>query len=174
MKIDDLASIEEKAAYLNGFLLAVQTLNTTSNNIMDHSFTLMKLIDNDLEKSLQKKLNALNTPFSFNRINNWEQVFERDNTYFFSNVISEIQDDITDSEKFLKLFDQLNLKSQLSDFIKSINNILTLFEYTEVFEVLIDWRGSEDRAALFTHAESNYVFKINKVDFLFLRLTAYD
>jgi hypothetical protein len=175
MEITDLASIEEKVAYINGFLSAIQTLNTTSNNIMDHSFTLVKLIDNNLEKSLQKELNALNTSFSFNIINDWGQTFEIDNTYFFSNVISAIKGDVNiDAASLSKLLDQFNLKDQLSDFINCINGILSLFEYTEVFEVMINWHESRDRDRLFAHAESNYVFKITELHFLFLRLTAYD
>lgn len=175
MNIDDLGSIEEKIAFINGFLSAIQTLNTTSNNIMDHSFSLMKLVDNDLEKSLQKKLNALATSFSFNKINNWEQAFKRDNIYFFSNVISAIEGDGSiDQGHHLRLSNQINLNNQLSVFITSINGILGLFEYWEVFEVTIDWYDSADRTELFSHAESNYVFKVNEVDCLFLRLTAYD
>lgn len=175
MKIDDFGSIEEKVAFINGFLSVIQTLNTTSNNIMDHSFSVVKLIDNDLEKSLQTKFNALSTSFSFNKLNNWEQAFEKDNSYFFSNVISVIRGDGNiDQEGFSRLSDQFNLKYQLTDFVNCINDILDLFERPEVFEVMIDWHRSDDRAALFSHAESNYVFKINQADFLFLRLTAYD
>lgn len=175
MNINDLRSIEEKIAFINGFLSAIQTLNTTSNNIMDHSFSLMKLVDNDLEKSLQTKLNALTTSISFNKINNWEQAFERDNIYFFSNVISVIESDRNiNQESYLRLSNQINLNNQLSDFVNSINSILGLFEYWEVFEVKIDWYNSADRTTLFSHAESNYVFKVGNVDCLFLRLTAHD
>jgi len=175
-EINSYSSLNEKLAFINGYLNSIAILNTTANNGMEHWMIDLGLIENDVIYTIKKGINAPNWTFKATKISNWQEVLEKDLFFFFSNILVEIQgpkDYYNSTGRRYDLTEKYNLKAQLNYFIGMITDLLSSLQLKTVYTVEVKC-GADWYNPYFAHGECNFAFEIESNQILYLHLGAFD
>ncbi|RYE17159.1 MAG: hypothetical protein EOP45_16295 [Sphingobacteriaceae bacterium] len=154
--------LNEKLAFINGYLSSIAVLNTTANNGMDHWIIDLGAIEDDLVNTIKKGINAPNWTFKAIEITDWQKVVENECTFFFSNILFEIQgssDYFSNKERGSNLAEKYNLTAQLKIFIRIIEDLLSTYQLRTAYRIEVDG-GSYESDPYFAHGECNFAFEI--------------
>lgn len=175
--INSYSSLNEKLAFINGYLNSIAILNNTANNGMEHWIVDLGVIEDDLVHTIKKGINAPTWTFRTTEIADWQKVMEEDCSFFFCNILGEIHRSSghLDNEKRSDYMRKYNLTTQLKYFIKIIQDLLLSCQLKKAYYIDIDW-GPEryTDGPYFAHGESNFSFQIESNHLLYLHLGAFD
>jgi hypothetical protein len=174
--INSYSSLNEKLAFINGYLNSIAILNSTANNGMEHWMIDLGTIEDDVVNTIKKGINAPNWTFKATKIPNWQEVVEDDAFFFFSNILFEIQgskDYYSNNERRYDLTEKYNLKAQLKYLIKMIADLLSYCQLKTAYSVEVDSRA-EWYNPYSAHGECNFAFEIESNQLLYLHLGAFD
>jgi hypothetical protein len=176
--IENHSSLNEKLAFINGYLNSIAILNSTANNGMQHWIVDLGVIEDNLISTIKQGINAPTWTFQTTEIADWQKVIEDECFFFFSNILDEIHgssEHYLDREKRYNYVGRYNLTAQLKHFIRIIEDLLSSFQLKTVYNIRIDW-GPErySDGPYFAHGESNFAFLIESNHLLYLHLGASD
>ncbi|HVS90435.1 MAG TPA: hypothetical protein VHE59_00285 [Mucilaginibacter sp.] len=175
-EINSYPSLNEKLAFINGYLSSIAILNSTANNGMEHWMIDLGSIDENVANTIKKGINAPNWTFKATEIKNWREVIEDELFFFFSNILHEIQGSkeyYNNTERRYDLTEKYNLKAQLGYFIKMLTDLFSHCQLKAVYNVEVDF-SAEWYNPYFAHGESNFAFEIESNQLLYLHLGAFD
>lgn len=163
----------EHLAYLNGYLSAVETLNTIPNCMKDFGFKEIDFIENSFENSLKTFLVTPSWNFEFKKIEeNWKEILIENSSSMFNAIIVEAHGYPIDvgNEKFEELVKKHNINDVQNDFIWLLSNFLNLYDSFEVFEVYISnqFNNQLENEGYFAHGEYNVLFKTSNNELFLL------
>jgi hypothetical protein len=174
--INNYLILNEKLAFINGYLNSIAILNTIPNNVMEHWLIDLGVIEEDLDTTFKKGIQAPNWTFKATEISNWQKVIDDECYYFFSEVLYKIQGSKAYYESKGRQFDLMekyNLEHQLKYFIKMLENLFSFCKLKTVYRVDID--NKEDwYNPYFAHGEYNYAFEIESKRIIHLHFGAWD
>ncbi|GAB3935696.1 hypothetical protein GCM10028827_37740 [Mucilaginibacter myungsuensis] len=177
-EINSFSSLNEKLAFINGYLNSIANINTTANNGMEHWIVDLGLIEDNIVHTIKKGINAPTWTFRSVEISDWQKVIEDECIFFFSNILSETHGSskhYLDMEKNYHPIEKYDPAAQLKYFIKIIEDLLSSFKLRSAYKIEIDW-GPErySDGPYFAHGESNFAFQIGSNHLLYLHLGASD
>lgn len=177
IKTHEPVALNERLAYINGYLDSISILNTTANNAMEHWLIDLGPIDQDLNNTIKKGTKAPNWTFNATEIPDWKNVMEDECFYFFSNILYEIQGSeayYRNNERRYDLTEKYNLEAQLSYFIRIVDELLQFCQLKTAYRIEVDSRISDENDPYFAHGECNYAFQTDSNNLLYLHLGASD
>ena len=174
--INEYSVLNEKLAFINGYLNCIGILNTIPNNAMDHWMIDLGVKDVDLNTTIKKGIQAPNWTFKTTEIANWQKAVEDGCYYFFAEILYEIQGSKIYYEskgRQYDLMEKYNLENQLKCFIKMLADLLSFGELKTAYIVEIEFK--EDwHDPYFAHGECNYAFELESGRVLYLHFGAWD
>jgi hypothetical protein len=175
-EINSYPSLNEKLAFINGYLNCIAILNSTANSGMEHWMIDLGSIDQSVTNTIKKGIHAPNWNFKATEIANWQDVIEDELFFFFSNILYEIQgskDFYSNTERRYDLTKKYNLKAQLKYFIKMLSDLFSYCQLKCVHNIEVDF-SAEWYNPYFANGESNFAFEIEPNKLLYLHLGAFD
>jgi len=176
-EINSYSTLNEKLAFINGYLNSIAILNNTPNNGMEHWIVDLGIIEDDLVDTIKKGIKAPTWTFRMTAIADWQKVMEDECSFFFSNILDKIHSfsDYVDREKRYDYMRKYNLATQLKYFINIMQDLLSSCQIQTAYYIDIDW-GPERYmdGPYFAHGESNFAFQIESNHLLYLHLGASD
>src|ERR1700743_1567920 len=111
----DYSIIDEKLAFINGYLKSIEILNSIADHGGTHWIIMLTSIDDDITNTIRKGINAPNWDFKATEISNWREVVKMQCTDFFFFILSELygHDYIRDEHRKKKFIETYHLTNQL-------------------------------------------------------------